>query len=74
MDALAAKISVIVPCYNEQEAIPFFYDEIVVIGKKMKEFLFEIIFINDGSTDGTLTLIKEWEQRDSRFKVVDKKR
>lgn len=64
------KISVIVPCYNEQEAIPFFYDEIVVIGKKMKEFLFEIIFINDGSTDNTLSVVKSYAERDERVKYI----
>ena len=51
------KISLIVPCYNEQEALPIFYRET----KKVMESMdcdYEMIFVNDGSKDGTLELLK----------------
>jgi len=52
------KLSIIVPCYNEEQSIPYFYEEIKKVTKKMKVEL-ELIFVNDGSRDNTLTLIKE---------------
>lgn len=65
------KISVIVPCYNEQEAIPFFYDEIVKISKIMEnEAEFEYLFINDGSKDKTIDVLREFAKRDERVKYV----
>ncbi|MBS5343885.1 MAG: glycosyltransferase family 2 protein [Clostridium sp.] len=65
------KISVIVPCYNEQEAIPFFYDEIVKISKIMEnQAEFEYLFINDGSKDKTLDVLRELAKKDERVKYV----
>ena len=53
------KISVVVPCYNEEEALKYFYKEINDVSKKMKELNFEFIFVNDGSKDKTLDEIKQ---------------
>lgn len=53
------KISVIVPCFNEQESIPIFYNEVTKILDTMEEIQYEIIFIDDGSKDNTLTILKE---------------
>ena len=65
------KISVIVPCYNEQEAIPFFYDEIVKISKIMEnDAEFDYLFINDGSKDKTINVLRELAKRDERVKYV----
>ena len=65
------KISVIVPCYNEQEAIPFFYDEIVKISKIMEnDAEFEYLFINNGSKDKTINVLRELAKRDERVKYV----
>ena len=65
------KISVIVSCYNEQEAIPFFYDEIVKISKIMEnDAEFEYLFINDGSKDKTINVLRELAKRDERVKYV----
>ena len=51
-------LSVVVSCYNEEAAIPYFYDEIVKTAKEMKEINFEFIFVNDGSKDKTLEILK----------------
>ena len=68
---MEGKISVIVPCYNEQEAIPFFYDEIVKISKIMEnDAEFEYLFINDGSKDKTINVLRELAKRDERVKYV----
>lgn len=63
-------ISVIVPCFNEEEALPYFYDEIVKISKLMQDVDFEFIFVNDGSKDKTLSVIKNLAKNDSRVKYI----
>jgi len=65
------KISIIVPCYNEEETIPLFYEEIKKLAKTMeKEADFELVFINDGSKDNTLQEIKKLAKTDKRVKYV----
>lgn len=62
-------ISVIVPCYNEEESIPIFYEEINKVIKKMK-IKFELIFINDGSKDKTLSILRELAKKDSKVRYI----
>ena len=50
-------ISVVIPCFNEEDSIPFFYSEMERIQIEMKK-KFEYIFINDGSTDNTLSVLR----------------
>jgi len=65
-------LSVIVPCYNEEENVPFFYEEFM----KNESFLsgreldFEIIYVNDGSKDGTVAEVKKLHELDERVKLV----
>lgn len=63
-------LSVVVACYNEEEALPYFYKEIVGIAKKMKELDFEFVFVNDGSRDKTLEVVKEFRKKDKRVRYV----
>lgn len=63
------KISIIVPVYNEEEAIKIFYDKITEVSAKI-EAEFEIIFVNDGSKDKTLDIVKEYAIQDSRVRFV----
>ncbi len=67
-------LSVVVPCWNEEEVIPFFYKE---MNKTMDEFKtrypdtgFELIFVDDGSKDRTLNLIKELAEKDERVRYI----
>jgi glucosyltransferase len=64
------KISIIVPCYNEEEAMPIFYEEICKVAKKMKKVEFEFIFVNDGSKDHTLDVARELHKKDERVRYV----
>ncbi len=64
------KISIIVPCYNEEEVLPLFYKEITRISDIMKEQYLEVIFVNDGSRDNTLRLIKEFADKDKHVKYI----
>lgn len=57
------KISLIVPCYNEQAALPLFYDEVTNALKTM-QCAYEILFVNDGSRDETLTILKGFAEKD----------
>lgn len=64
------KISIIVPCYNEEETLYIFIEEINKIIKKICNYGFEIIFINDGSNDKTLDIIKQLSKKDSKVKYI----
>ena len=60
--------SLVVPCYNEEKAIPYFYREIVTVMEQLKEELdFEVLFIDDGSTDQTLQLLHALCNQDRRI-------
>ena len=66
-------ISIIIPCYNEEDSITYFYDAITkqsaVMQNKYKVD-FEYLFINDGSRDNTLQVIKEYAKKDDRVKYI----
>ncbi|MDE7424165.1 MAG: glycosyltransferase family 2 protein [Lachnospiraceae bacterium] len=64
------KCSVVVPCYNEEETIQIFYDEIEKYIPKMLDLEFEFIFVDDGSKDGTLHEIKRLANMDKRVKYI----
>lgn len=64
------KISVVVSCYNEEEVLPIFYKEIDKISKEMNYVGFEFIFIDDGSSDKTLDIIKKIYKKDKRIKYL----
>lgn len=64
------KISIIVPCYNEEESLPIFYKEIDKISKDMKSVDFEFLFINDGSRDKTLSILREMAKKDKRVRYI----
>ncbi|MGQ7354278.1 glycosyltransferase family 2 protein [Streptococcus suis] len=62
-------ISVIVPCFNEEEAVPYFYDAMEKVRKEMGE-QFEYIFVNDGSKDGTLTVLRQLSGQDRAVRYL----
>jgi glucosyltransferase len=64
------KISIIVSCYNEEESIPLFYEEINKVAQKMNYADFEFIFINDGSKDKTIDILRNYAKKDSRIRYV----
>jgi glycosyltransferase involved in cell wall biosynthesis len=64
------KISIIVPCYNEEEALPIFYKEIDKVADSMKGVTFEFLFINDGSKDNTLEVMRKLSKKDKRIRYI----
>lgn len=67
-------LTVVVPCYNEEEAIPFFYEEMLktieVFNRDFPSVEFEMLFIDDGSKDKTLKVLREYNEKDKRVRYV----
>ncbi len=64
------KISIVVPCYNEQEALPLFYQAITQVAGEMAPVEFEFLLVNDGSRDNTLQVMRTLHQKDARVRYV----
>jgi len=60
----------IVPCFNEEEAIPYYYEEMLKVMPQIPELDFELLFVDDGSKDSTLEVLKELAQRDKRVRYI----
>lgn len=63
-------ISIIVPCYNEQEALPYFYKAICAEAERLRPREIELIFVDDGSIDQTAGLLRELAAKDSRIRAL----
>ena len=66
---MKAKYSIIVPVYNEQESIPLFVDAVTPIMKELNDE-YEVIFVNDGSKDNTLNVLKNHANKDEHIKYI----
>ena len=65
------KISIIIPTYNEQESLPFLHEKLNEIMGQMPKYDFEILFVNDGSKDKSLEIIKKFREEDGRYNYID---
>lgn len=63
-------VSLIVPCYNEEEALPFLYNALCDVRKEVTDHKFEFIFVNDGSRDKTSSVIKGFAVDDPDVKYI----
>lgn len=64
------KITLVVPCYNEEEALPLFYQEVNKIIKQFEKVDFEFLFIDDGSKDKTLEILRDLSIKDKRVRYI----
>lgn len=64
------KLTMVVPAYNEEEALPIFYAEALRVEKKLPEVEIEYLFIDDGSSDGTLEVLRNLHKKDARVRYV----
>lgn len=64
------RVSLVFPVYNEEKVLPFLYERVCQIIGQL-DYDFEVILINDGSRDTSLSLMKQFHQADSRFKIID---
>lgn len=65
------KISIIIPVYNEEDSLPFLFERLNNLTNQLENYEFEILFVNDGSKDKTLEIIKEQRKIDSRISYLD---
>ena len=65
------KISIIIPAYNEEDSLPYLHERLTKLIDDIKNYEFEILFVNDGSKDKTLEIIKEYRKKDNRFAYVN---
>ena len=63
-------ISIVVPCYNEEQSLPLFYREFCALSEKMPQESFELLLVDDGSRDGTLRRMKELAEADERVRYL----
>ncbi len=64
-------VSVVVPCYNEQESLPHLYEAVAGIMDFMSQYSWELLLVNDGSRDQTMAMIKELAEKDGRVSYVN---
>ena len=65
------KISIIIPAYNEEESLPHLIERLTKLINSIENYEFEVLFINDGSKDKTLELIKQYRKEDNRISYVN---
>ena len=65
------KVSLLIPCYNEEASLPILYEELVRLMDHHTQYEWEVLFVNDGSRDDTIQLIKDLHRKDSRIAYVD---
>lgn len=63
-------VSLMVPCYNEEEALPYLYDALCKVMDECSKYEYELIFVNDGSRDKTLSVLKDMAEKDSRVHYI----
>lgn len=64
------KISLVIPCYNEEEVLPYFYEEFNKVASQLADYDMEAIFVDDGSKDRTLEVVKQLAEKDIRVKYI----
>lgn len=65
------KVTILIPCYNEEQSLPLLYEQLAALTDNHPEYDWEILFVNDGSKDNTILLIKQLSQKDNRIAYVD---
>lgn len=65
------KVSILVPCYNEEASLPLLYPELKKLMDKDTNYEWEVLFVNDGSKDNTINIIKGLRENDNRICYVD---
>lgn len=65
------KVSILIPCYNEEKSLPLLYDELKKLMDEVKEYAWEVLFVNDGSQDKTLDFIKQKRVVDKRINYLN---
>lgn len=70
MTEIRTKLSLMTPCYNEEENVALLYEKVKDIFAELKEYDYEYIFIDNASTDNTVKILKDIASRDKRLKII----
>ncbi len=62
-------VTILIPCYNEEASLPLLYDKLAELGNDAR-YTWEFLFINDGSKDGSLAVLKDLAENDTRVKFI----
>lgn len=65
------RITILVPCYNEQDSLPALSDALKSLMGQLAQYEWEVLLVNDGSKDNTISIIKEIRKEDNRFCYID---
>jgi len=65
------KISILIPCYNEEKSLPLLYPELVKLMDGNPAYDWELMFVNDGSADATITILRQLRAQDKRVNYLD---
>ena len=65
------KVSIVVPCYNEEKSLHLLYKELIAHINGLKNYEWEVLFVNDGSKDKTIEIIKSLRHEDNRISYID---
>ena len=65
------KITIMVPCYNEEKSLPLLHERLVAIMDSMPAYEWEVLLVNDGRRDATMVVARELRRRDSRVCYID---
>lgn len=68
---MTKKVTVLIPCYNEEKSLPLLYGQLNDCMENLQEYHWEVLFVNDGSHDSTLSIIKKLRTKDPRVCYVD---
>lgn len=71
IESVKKVVTILIPCYNEEKCIPLLYTRLSTIMSSHQQYDWELLFVNDGSNDNTLTLIEELNQGDKRVAYID---
>lgn len=63
-------ITLVIPCYNEEEVLPLFYKEYCSVAEQLPDYIIEVLFVDDGSKDRTIEIVKELAGKDKRVKYL----
>lgn len=65
------KITILIPCYNEEQSLPILYKSLNEVTNSISDYVFEYLFINDGSIDGTSDILRDLHDKDVRVNYVN---
>ena len=68
---MAATLSIVVPCYNEEESLPFLKRKLDALSEDLAgQWQLDFVFVNDGSSDATTEILDAWKESDRRVQVI----